>query len=309
MQIFDHPEQLRELHAPVHWAMGFFDGVHCGHRRVIQAAHSPGALCGVLTFDRHPLELLRPAQAPLLLTPDARRKEELIAAAGVDVLLRLPFTPELAALSPTAFLDTLAAACRISGISVGTNWRFGHGGSGTPELLVQEGQRRGFAVCVQELAQEGGSAVSSSRIRTALAAGHLAQTAIMLGRPFAIAGVVEHGQRLARKLGFPTANVHVPTCAALPPAGVYRVRCCLSGRVLHGIGNLGLRPTIDEQQKIMRLEVHFPGWQGDLYGQWLTIELVEHLRAERRFPSLEALKAQIQQDISAIFPAGQTAPT
>ena len=300
MQIFDHPEQLRELHAPVHWAMGFFDGVHRGHRQVIQAAQSPGALRGVLTFDRHPLELLQPERAPQLLTPDARQKAELISAAGAELLLRLPFTAELAAMSPAAFPDMLAAACPIAGISVGANWRFGRGGCGTPELLRRLGELRGFSVSVQELTLAGESPVSSSRIRTELAAGHLPEVEAMLGRPFAVAGVVEHGQHLARQLGFPTANVHVAERAALPPAGVYRVRCRIHGELRCGIANLGLRPTIDEQIKTPRLEVHLPGWQGDLYGCYLTVELLELLRTERRFPSLDALKAQIQRDVAAI---------
>ena len=297
MLVFDTLSVLQSVSSPIHWAMGFFDGVHCGHRRVLQAAQSSGALRGALTFDRHPLALLRPEKAPLLLTPEARQKEELIAAAGVDVLLRLPFTAELASLSPTEFLDELGAACRIAGICVGANWRFGHGGCGTPDLLAQEGRRRGFAVSVQELAQENGSTVSSSRIRTALAAGQLADAERMLGRAFAIAGVVEHGQCLARKLGFPTANIALPPHAALPPSGVYRVRCRHEGATLYGIANLGLRPTICEQHKIYRLETHFLDWQGDLYGQRLTIELLSFQRPERRFSSLAALQQQIEKDI------------
>ena len=301
MQIYDSLEQLAELHKPVHWAMGFFDGVHRGHLRVIKAAHSPGALCGVLTFDRHPLALLRPESAPSLLTPDAAYKAWLLESqGGVDVLLRLPFTADLAATSAVDFLKALGRACCVAGISVGANWHFGCGGVGTPDLLRREGLRQNFAVNVQPLAETAGIPVSSSRTRAELAAGRLGMVAQLLGRPFALVGQVQHGQRLARELGFPTANIHVSQDAALPPFGVYRVRCCVDGMPRMGIANLGLRPTIVEQQKIPRLEVHLPGWQGDLYGQRLVVELLELLRLERAFSSLEELKAQMRRDLAAL---------
>ena len=301
MQIFNQMEQLAALPAPVYWAMGFFDGVHLGHRRVIAAAQSPGTLRGVLTFDRHPLALLRPAQAPALLTPDAQYKADLIERIGrADILLRLPFTAELADTPPEEFLSTLGRYCRIAGISVGSNWRFGRGGGGTPELLQRLGKQNAFAVNIQELAEEGGEPVSSSRVRSELAAGCLAAVEQLLGRPFAIIGTVEHGQKLARQLGFPTANIRPNPGAALPPYGVYRVRCMVGGIARAGIANLGLRPTIQEQEKTPRLEIHLPGWQGNLYGQRLTVELLEHLRPERRFSTVEALKQQMERDIAAI---------
>lgn len=308
MQIYSHTEQLRELQAPICWAMGFFDGVHSGHRRVMHAARAEGALRGVLTFDRHPLTLLRPESAPRLLTPDAHHKADLISQQGeADVLLRLPFTPELAALSPTEFLDMLGAAARIAAISIGENWRFGRGGCGSPELLLREGAQRGFAVHVQRLMLHAGLPVSSSRTRAELASGHLDTVAALLGRPFAIVGKVERGQQLARKLGFPTANIALPSNAALPPFGVYRVRCHLGSEARLGIANLGLRPTIQEAVKIPRLEVHLPGWQGDLYGERLIIEPLAYIRPERSFPSLDALKQQMRQDIASACFAGACA--
>lgn len=300
MQVFSSFGELRALSRPVHWAMGFFDGVHTGHRRVILSAHTPGALRGVLTFSSHPLALLRPEQQPLLLTPHADYKAQLLAAAGADVLLRLPFTPELADMQPADFLDALAAACGIAGISVGANWRFGRGGSGTTAMLQHEGAHRGFLVHVCDLAMLGMLPVSSTRIRQTLSSGKLEEVGAMLGRPFAISGIVEPGQRLARKLGFPTANIGGLEQAALPPFGVYHVRCLVGGSFLSGIANLGLRPTIDEQVKLPRLEVHFPNWQGDLYGQALTIELRRFLRPERTFAGLADLQAQIRLDLASL---------
>lgn len=300
MQVYHSLAELRTPSQPIHWAIGFFDGVHVGHQRVILSADTPGALRGVLTFSRHPLALLRPEQQPRLLTPNADYKARLIAETGADILLRLPFTPELAALSPQDFLDALGGACRVAGISVGANWRFGRGGCGTPQLLQREGKQRGWRVCACDLATLGMQPVSSSRIRSYLQDGRLEEAGAMLGRPFCICGTVEHGQHLARSLGFPTANISIPEHAALPPFGVYHVRCSWGGATLSGIANLGLRPTIREQVKQPRLEVHFPHWQGDLYGHCLTVELRRFLRAERTFSGLDELQRQIALDISAM---------
>lgn len=306
MQIHLSLESLRHEPRPIHWAMGFFDGVHTGHRRVMHSATTPGALRGVLTFARHPLALLCPEKQPLLLTPDAEYKAELIAReGGADLLLRLPFTPELAALSPESFLDALAGVSRIAGISVGANWRFGSGGSGTPELLQREGRKRGFRVCVNPLSSAGGECVSSSRIRAALAAGALSEVAAMLGRRFCAVGQVQHGQHLARRLGFPTANLRLPAQAALPPFGVYRVLCHTGSGSYPGLANLGLRPTIHEATKVPGLETHLPGHELDLYGQRIAVEFIDFMRPERAFASLEELQAQVQRDLAAFASAQQ----
>ena len=301
MQTVHSLAELGDLRRPVHWAMGFFDGVHVGHQRVILSADTRGALRGVLTFAQHPLALLCAEKQPLLLTPEPWHKAALIEQlGGADVLLVLPFTPQLADMSPTAFLEALGSACPLAGVSVGANWRFGKGGCGTAELLRAEGARRGFRTCVCDLAEQGGDTVCSSRIRAAVSAGQLAEAELLLGRPFALAGVVEHGQHLARRLGFPTANVALSPRAVLPPFGVYHVSCCVGGATLHGIANIGLRPTVDETVKIPRLEVHFPHWQGDLYGRPLTVNLLHFLRPERTFASLDELKEQVLRDLDSL---------
>ncbi len=289
--------------APVHWAMGFFDGVHLGHRRVVESAATPGALRGVLTFATHPLALLAPERAPLLLTPHAGHKAALLESLGVDLLLELPFTPALAALAPAAFLEQLAAACpgEIAGLSVGDNWHFGRGGRGDAAFLRHWAQGQSCRVCVNPLLQLGGETVCSSRIRHLLAAGQLAAVQSLLGHPFCICAVVEPGQKLARKLGFPTANMTLPAPAALPPLGVYEVALTHAGERLRGIANLGLRPTIDEAHKPVRLELHIVGgWHGDLYGHELTVELCRFIRPERRFASLDALRAQMAADVAVV---------
>ena len=296
MKVLHSMDELTALNQRVHWALGFFDGVHRGHRRVIESAATPGALRGVLTFAAHPLALLAPDRQPRLITPLPEQKHALLAALGVDVLLEIPFTRELAALEPRAFLDALRLSCSISGISVGRNWRFGRGGAGDAAFVEAYCAEHGLNACVQDMAELQGERICSSRIRELLQAGDLPRAVEMLGHAFTIAGVVEPGQRLARQLGFPTANVSVHPQAVLPPAGVYEVAVgdC------RGIANLGLRPTIAEEQKVVRLETHLLNWQGDLYGRFLQAELRRFLRPERRFASVDELRAQIAADVQML---------
>lgn len=301
MRILHSLEELSTLNCPVHWAMGFFDGVHRGHCRVVESADTPGALRGVLTFAEHPLAVLAPERQPMLITPLAEQKVALFASLGVEVLLVLPFTRELAAVEAVDFLERLRAACPMAGISVGENWKFGARGAGDAALVRQYAAQYGLRACVQPMAGQGGESICSTRIRRLLAAGNLPEAEALLGHPYTLCGTVEMGQKLARTLGFPTANMRVHPHAAMLPAGVYAVEAVLPGGGLRqGIANLGLRPTIAETQKILRLEAHFPHWQGELYGQALSVSLRRFLRAERRFPSLDALREQIRQDVASL---------
>lgn len=300
MKVLHSLDELAALNLPVHWAMGFFDGVHRGHRRVIESADTPGALRGVLTFAEHPLALLAPQKQPKLITPDFGQKHALLAELGVQVLLELPFTRELAAMEPQNFLDALRQACPMAGISVGRNWHFGKGGVGDAAFVERYAAEYGVRACVQDMLLLRGERVCSSRIREALVTGDLPLAVEMLGHPFEIAGMVEPGQRLARRLGFPTANMRVHPQAVLPPAGVYEVQVLVEGAACRGIANLGLRPTIAEQQKVMRLETHLLGWQGNLYDRRLVVQLCRFLRPERKFASIEELRAQIAADIQRL---------
>lgn len=300
MNILSSFGELRSLNCPVHWAMGFFDGVHRGHRRVIESADTPGALRGVFTFAEHPLALLWPEIQPKLLTPDAEQKAALMEELGVDVMLRLPFTRFVAALSPVEFLDKLRTACPIAGISVGTNWRFGRDGAGDTELVQEYAARHGIRACVQNLLEQSGETICSSRIRAALAAGRLAACEDLLGHPFTVCGTVEHGQHLARQLGYPTANITLPGNAALPPFGVYAVTARCGEHTLLGMANIGLRPTINETEKPVRLEAHFVNWSGDLYGRRLEVALTRYIRPELRFDGIESLRKQITLDLAQL---------
>lgn len=300
MKILHSMHELAALDQPVHWALGFFDGVHRGHRRVIESADTPGALRGVLTFAEHPLALLAPDRQPRLITPLPEQKHALLEALGVEVMLELPFTRELAAMEPRAFLDALREKCPVAGISVGRNWRFGRGGSGDAAFVESYAAEHGLRACVQDMAVLEGENICSTRIRELLQTGDLKRSETMLGHAFTIAGVVEPGQRLARQLGFPTANMMVHPQTVLPPAGVYEVAVQVAGVFCRGIANLGLRPTIMEEQKVVRLETHLLNWQGDLYGCRLQVELRRFLRPERRFASVEELRAQIAADVQML---------
>ncbi len=294
-------DDLLPLDQPISWAMGFFDGMHLGHQEVIAKARAmadaAGGLCGLITFSPHPMELLAPERAPKMLTPDAGYKAQLAQQCGVDVFCTLPFTTELAQLSPHAFIKELQAACshKIIGFSVGGNWHFGRLGAGDAALLKE----MGLQVQVSELRQWGGGLISSSRIRACLEAGQLAEAQAMLTRPFTICGEVEHGQHLARQLGMPTANISLPANALLPPLGVYAVECVVEGLHIPSVANLGLRPTIDEARKIVRLETHLINWSGNLYGLKLEARLRHFIRPEQKFDSLDALKKQMLHDFSA----------
>ncbi len=302
MQILHSLTELALFNKPIHWAAGFFDGVHRGHQRVIAstATAASGILRGVLTFEHHPLTLLRPEAAPLLLTPDPGYKASLLAQLGVDVLLCLPFDAELAQKEAHDFLADLCQSCHVAGLSVGKNWHFGRGGKGDAALLMKEASGFGFTACITDLLEMDEGTVSSSRIRALLSEGRIESANAMLGHPFAVSGTVEHGQRLARQLGFPTANITLPPCAALPLPGVYEVQAQLGATIHRGIANIGQRPTIDEAAKPTRLEAYFSGWSGSLYGQRLEVFLLRFIRPEKRFPSLDALQAQMRADVASL---------
>ncbi|MBR5878642.1 MAG: riboflavin biosynthesis protein RibF [Akkermansia sp.] len=300
MLILHSMEELAAVHQPVHWAMGFFDGVHRGHQRVIGSADTPGSLRGVLTFAEHPLAVLAPHKQPRLITPGVEQKRALLEAAGVQVLLELPFTAELAATGPREFLDALRASCPMAGVSVGRNWHFGRGGAGNADFVEFYAAEFGMRACVQDMAEHEGERICSTRIRELLAEGNLPLAQAMLGHAFTIDGVVEQGQKLARQLGFPTANMRVLQNAALPPFGVYEIQTRVDGELCRGIANLGIRPTIDEAQKVIRIETHLAGWQGNLYGRRMQVELLRFLRPEKRFGSVEELRAQIAADVQML---------
>ncbi len=289
-------------------AAGFFDGVHLGHqeilRRAVAAARRKNGAAWVLTFDTHPLKVLAPESAPRLLTA-MPHKLRLFAALGLHGCVALPFTAELAACEPEAFIARVAAAApRLTAICVGSNWTFGRNGRGGPEALRALARRHGFQALIVPPVCRLGAPVSSTRIRRALAAGRLADVSAMLGRPFSLLGTVVTGRGVGgRRLGVPTANLATAD-EAQPPAGVYAVRLLIGGRRLRGVANVGLRPTLTPlgaaADAPLLVEVHVLDLNEDLYGRELEVMFLRRLRPERRFGSPAQLSAQIARDIRRV---------
>jgi len=298
---------LGSLRGPVHLAIGVFDGVHPGHRAVIEAAladaRADGGSAVVVTFDPHPQAVLRPDSAPRLLTSTAH-KLRLIGALGVDHLLVLPFTQELASKEPDPFVRELRAAPdRLGGIIVGHEWSFGRGRSGNLDLLRRLGAELGFNVTGVPEVRAGGAPVSSTRIRTAIASGAIEEAAGLLGRRYSVLGRVAAGDGVARQLGFPTANLHTDR-EQFPPDGVYAARARIQGGDWLAVVNIGVRPTRAEAGRLRMLEAHLLDFSGNLYDQALEIEFTRLLREERTFPSLDALREQIARDVLDARAAG-----
>lgn len=303
MKVRTDPSGLRRTGRPVVLAAGFFDGLHRGHCRLITLAMEEAARCAgrawVLTFDRHPLTAIRPKAAPPRLTSNAH-KIRILRRLGVDGCLLIPFTRRLAALEPEAFVHGLHSDVPgLHEVLVGRNWRFGRQGRGSPAMLSRMGSALGFRVRVIRPVTRGGLPVSSTRIRTAVLEGDLAEAEAMLGRPFSTLGTVTRGRALGRELGFPTANLDVHD-EVLPPTGVYAVRATLRRRMLPGILNLGFRPTVERRPAGKPVpELHLLDLNADLYGQEIEVSFASRLRDEKRFPSTEALRKQICRDVRA----------
>lgn len=280
-------------------ALGNFDGVHRGHQRVIAAAalaaREQGAPLGVISFDPHPRVYFQPGFQPFrLMTLDQQARA--LEALGVDVLYVLPFDDEMAQMSDEGFAArVLAEGLQARHVAAGFDITFGKGRSGDPDALKRYGAAYGFGVSiVQKLGDEKAEKYSSTAVREALADGRPDRAAEILGRPFAIEGVVQRGQQLGRKLGFPTANIPMGDYV-VPRLGVYATRTLLpDGRRIPGVANLGRNPTVGEVDT--RLEVWLFDFDEDLYGQTLETDLVAFLRPEEKFDTLEALTAQVQTD-------------
>ncbi len=286
-------------------AIGVFDGVHLGHRRILDAlirlAAETGAEPAAMTFDPHPRAVLHPEQPPILLVP-LRERLRLLQEAGAKRVEVVPFTPEFAALEPGQFLDRLlqSPAYTLTGITVGQNWRFGRMGGGNSAYLDQYAREHGLRFeAVPELELDG-SVVSSSAIRRAIASGRLDEAKRLLGRSYRLVGPVVYGHGAAStRLACPTANV-AADAGVLPPDGVYAGIAWHDGKPHAAAINVGVSPTFGWEGAPRRLEVHFLDFTGNLYGTELGVEFRAYLREERSYPSPEALKSQIEQDIRAI---------
>ena len=279
-------------------ALGNFDGFHLGHQavvgRAVARARAEGRPALVATFDPHPVRYFKPDTPPFRLTTLDQR-EALFAAAGADAMVVFRFDGELASLSAEEFVtERLVGALHVGGVVTGEDFTFGRGKTGDAALMADLGRRFGFSDDTVGPVALDGETVSSTRVREALRGGDPRAAARLLTRPFAIRGVVQHGDKVGREIGYPTANLEVGQYLR-SAYGIYAVRGRLEdGRVLDGAANLGVRPTFDPPKEL--LEPYFFDFSGDLYGQVIEVELVEFLRPEAKFDGLEALKAQMAAD-------------
>jgi riboflavin kinase/FMN adenylyltransferase len=302
MHVLRSIPELAQIPGPIVLAIGVFDGVHLGHRAVIERALADAQLTGgtavVVTFDPHPIRVLRPEQAPRLLT-STQHKLQLIRALGVQHLLIIPFDAAFAATPPEQFIRELAAAAQpLHEICVGHQWSFGKGRAGNLQLLDQLGDELGFEEVGVPAVEIRGEIVSSTQIRRAVEAGALDRAAELLGREFTILGTVVKGDQLGRTIGFPTANISAHN-EQFPPNGVYAARVRCREGLLPGVVNIGVRPTIAHASGQRIMEVHLLDFSRDLYGEDLEISFRGFLRPETKFSGLEALRAQIALDVES----------
>jgi riboflavin kinase/FMN adenylyltransferase len=285
--------------------IGAYDGVHLGHRSLIGRVKTMAAELGyqtaVVTFDRHPATVVRPESAPKLLT-DLDQKLELLADLGVDYTLVLHFDEERSKEPAEDFVSTILVGClRARAVVVGHDFKFGHGRRGNVEMLQRMGGQYDFEVLGINLVHDDGdrAPVSSTRIRTLLAEGQVAEAAKLLGRPHEVRGVVMHGDARGRELGFPTANVAVPGDILLPADGIYAGWYERPDGSVHATAiSLGHRPTFYEQAGASLLEAYLLDFDGDLYDEPARVRFVRRLRGEVRFESVDALVTQIRQDVT-----------
>lgn len=283
-------------------SVGVFDGLHAGHREILARARAragDGRLV-VVSFDPHPDLVLRKVfEARPPLTPLGEKRERL-RALGVDAFEVLPFTREMAALDPEAFVDRhLVGPFAPRWLVIGGNFALGRGRSGDAARLAAIGAARGFEVESVPLLEVGGAPVSSTRIRGLLAEGRVAEAAPLLGRRYGLTGLVVRGEAMGRALGYPTANLRLHEEKLVPANGIYAVwaRPAGSEAWLPGAMSIGVRPTFGGQ--VRTLEVHLLDWSGDLYGRDLEVEFVDWLRPELRFDSAAALVAAMDRDVAA----------
>jgi len=291
----------RPVAGPTALAIGNFDGVHLGHGALLgrlgEVARQYSLPPTILSFEPHPREFFSPASAPARLTT-FREKLELLGEAGVAQAMICRFNAAFAALSAEQFVDrVLVGGLRVRYVIIGDDFRFGKGRLGDFSMLQAAGSQYGFDVEAMGSVTVDGERVSSSGVRTALAAGDMAHAARLLGRPYIIDGQVAHGQKIGRQLGFATANIRIKH-NPLPMTGVFAVQVDGLGDLqLPGVANLGARPTLGGTRPL--LEVHLFDFDRDIYGKHISVRFVHKLRDEQRFPNFDALKAQIAADAAA----------
>jgi len=302
MQIYHDFNEIPKSIEPAFVTIGNFDGVHKGHRllfeRAVSKARTAKGRSGAITFDPHPFKVLRPDGIKLIST--AEQKVELIRQTGIDFLLVLPFTRELAATPAGEFVDLILAALRMKELVVGYDYAFGRGREGDIHFLKNQGEEKGFSVTVIEALHVEQMLVSSTRIRELVGEGRMRDVAKLMGRPYQIRGEVKVGEkRGGAEIGFPTANLHISSEDLCPKHGVYVVQVTYGGHCYGGVINIGKNPTFDRGgDPTIMAETHIFDFNQDIYGQPIKINLLRYLRGEKKFSGIKELAAQIADDVS-----------
>ncbi len=280
-------------------ALGKFDGIHLGHRRLLERVleqKSRGLWTVVFTFDTSAASFFG-GETKELSTREEKRA--VFSRLGIDVLIEFPLNRETAATEPAEFVARyLAEQMQTAYLCAGPDISFGKGGAGDYKLLSKYAGTCGYQVELIDKVRVDGEEVSSTRVRQAVRAGEMEKVSAMLGAPYCVSGKVVHGRQLGRKLGMPTANILPDARKLLPPNGVYYSRAGLGDRIYRGISNVGCKPTVSEE-KIMGVETYLYDFSGEVYDRDMTVELMAFRRAERAFESVEALRRQIEADVEA----------
>lgn len=293
-------EQLEHLssHQDCVIALGNFDGLHYGHQALMEELQlmkeASGCEAAVLMFTTHTSEVTKQRRQSLIQSN--RQKERALESMGIDVIYEVPFTKELMAMEPEVFLkELLLEKLQVRGIVVGFNYRFGHKARGNTDLLRELQKEENYLLTVVDPVRLDGREVSSTRIRGLIEEGRIRQANTLLGRPFAIEGEIVHGKHLGSKLGVPTANMKFDTNYVHPRFGVYLGRFTVEGKSYYSATNIGTNPTFKEQG--IKVESYLLDFEGDIYGKWAELELLEFLRPELAFDSVEELIIQMNRDI------------
>ncbi len=296
-----HHSSFDELNLEGSWVtIGSFDGVHRGHQAIltslVQGAHTAGLPAVVVTFHPHPAVVLKKLQGPYYLTAPEERAE-LLAELGVDHVVTLPFTLEIAAQTAQQFMENLQRAVRLKMMLVGYDFALGRGREGDIPMLRALGQSMGYRLEVVSPSSVNGQVVSSTRIRQLVYQGQVSEAAGLLGRWYGLRGKIVHGDGRGRTIGLPTANLAVPVERVIPARGVYACLAWIHGELRPAVTNIGVRPTFTANVEIPRVEAHLLDFNEDLYGMEMRLDFVKFLRPEQRFSSSNTLLDQIRQDI------------
>ncbi|MCP4897951.1 MAG: bifunctional riboflavin kinase/FAD synthetase [bacterium] len=301
MKIISDPLRAEDPPRSAILSIGNFDGVHVGHqavlRHVVERAREVGATATAMTFDPHPVKVLRPREAPTLLSTLAQRLQ-IIERTGIEVALVVPFTPQFARMQAADFIsEVLVNRLQVREVYIGRNFRFGADRQGDVELLVAKGEEHGFVAAAAPIVKLGDVVVSSTRVRKAVAEGEVEEAWQLLDRPVHADGLVLQGKRLGRKLGFPTLNVEVEN-ELVPTRGVYvtAVHIPSFGRTFPSVTNVGVRPTVYENSNVT-IESHLLDFTADVYDERVRLYFLKRLRAEREFQSPTQLMSQISKDV------------